>query len=572
MWTGVSIRSSAILSVTWLQGDDVSELQQGSMEAGAEPTDDLDALVVGAGFAGLYMLHRLRGLGLKVRVFEAADSVGGTWYWNRYPGARCDVPSLEYSYGFSSELQQEWEWTEIMPSQPEVLKYLNHVADRFDLRRDIRFETRVTAAAFDEATSRWLVETDSGQSFSAKYCIMATGCLSAPLTPDINGMDTFDGPVHFTNSWPKEGVQLAGKRVGIVGTGSSGVQSIPVIAEEAGHLFVFQRTATYSFPAQNAPLDLERQRQTKEHYGEIREMQRQSFVGISGFGMPAWLTPPSKSILEASEEERKEALDRYGFRVIRAFSDVGTNLEANEAACELYREQIRRVIDDPAVAERLSPRGYPVGCKRQVIDTSYYITFNRNNVTLVDLREGGIEEVTPRGVRTTSAEYELDVLVFATGFDAMTGALGRIDIRGRGGRALKEKWADGPRSYLGIQSAGFPNLFTITGPGSPSVLSNMVVSIEQHVDWITDCITYLRKNQIERIEPTVEAEDAWVEHVNQVAQGTMFTAPSCNSWYLGANVPGKPRIFMPYIGGVGNYRQKCDEIVAKGYEGFALTA
>ena len=349
------------------------------------------------------------GSGSRCEVFEAADSVGGTWYWNRYPGARCDVPSLEYSYGFSSELQQEWEWTEIMPSQPEVLKYLNHVADRFDLRRDIRFETRVTAAAFDEATSRWLVETDSGQSFSAKYCIMATGCLSAPLTPGINGMDTFDGPVHFTNSWPKEGVQLAGKRAGIVGTGSSGVQSIPVIAEEAGHLFVFQRTATYSFPAQNAPLDLERQRQTKEALRRDPRDAAAVFVGISGLGMPGLAhPPPTKSILEASEEERKEALDRYGFRVIRAFSDVGTNLEANEAACELYREQIRRVIDDPAVAERLSQRGYPVGC-------------------------------------------------------ATPGISGR-------------------------------------------------------------------------------------------------------TW------PGKPRIFMPYIGGVGNYRQKCDEIVAKGYEGFALTA
>ncbi len=537
----------------------------------SKPCPEFDAIVVGAGAAGLYMLHRLRGMGLSVRVLEAGDGVGGTWFWNRYPGARCDVPSLEYSFGFSAELQQEWQWTEVMPAQPEVLRYLNHVADRFDLRPDIEFETRVKAATFDEATSRWTLETDAGERLSAPFCIMATGCLSAPLAPQFEGQDSFDGAAYYTNQWPTEGVDFSGKRVGLIGTGSSGVQCIPVIAEQADHLIVFQRTPVYTFPANNKPLNEEDQRHVKENYEELRRMQRGSDTGISDFAPGLLFSAPTRRLLELSEQERMQVLDELGFAVVRGFADVRTEPEANEIAVELYREMIRRTIDDPAVAERLCPRNYPVGCKRQVIDTDYYATFNRKDVTLVDLREGGIEAITLQGLRTENAEYAFDVLVFATGFDAMTGALRRIDIRGRGGRKLSAKWADGPRSYLGLLSSGFPNLFTITGPGSPSVLSNMMVSIEQHVEWISDCIGSLRENDCHEIDSKLEAEDAWVAHVNEQAAGTMFTAPSCNSWYLGANVPGKARIFMPYVGGVLKYRTKCDEVVAKGYEGFTLT-
>lgn len=535
-------------------------------------TTNLDAIVIGAGFAGMYMLHRLREVGMDTRVIEAADDVGGTWYWNRYPGARCDVPSMEYSYSFSEELQQEWEWTEVMSGQPEILEYANHVADRFDLRRDMQFQTRVTSAIYDEQENLWTIETDKGDAYKAKYCIMATGCLSMPNAPEFKGADSFEGRLLHTGQWPHEEVILEGKRVGIIGTGSSGVQAIPAIAELAEHLFVFQRTPVYTFPAQNRPLDPDYVKKVKASYAEMREMQRHSFVGFSGFGghlMSA--EQPTRSILEASEDERKEALGKFGFGVFRSFVDVYTNLDANEVGCELYREKVRQLIDDPDVAEGLMPRGYPLGCKRQVIDTDYYAAFNRDNVTLVDLRRGAIETITSWGLRTENAEFEFDILIYATGFDAMTGAINSIDIRGRQGRTLRDKWKDGPRAYLGLQSHGFPNLFTITGPGSPSVLSNVLVSIEQHVDWIADCISYLNQNQLKTIEPTASAEDAWIEHVNQVAEGTMFTAPNCNSWYLGANIPGKARIFMPYIGGVGTYRDKCDQIVANGYEGFTLT-
>lgn len=533
---------------------------------------DLDVVVVGAGFSGLYALYRLRGLGLRVRVFERGEAVGGTWYWNRYPGARCDVASLDYSFGFDEDLQQEWEWTEVMPSQPEVERYLNHVADRFDLRRDIQLNTTVTAAHFDDAEGRWTIALDTGDRVTATWCVMATGCLSVPLTPEIEGVDSFAGEVYHTGRWPKEPVDLTGKRVAIIGTGSSGVQTIPEVAPVAEHLLVFQRTPTYTFPSRNKPLDPEYQRRIKEDYAGLRQRQRESFAGIATVGLGgALMNTPSQKILETTPEERRRALDELGWDAIRQYADIHTDPEANELACEMYREMVRRVVKDPETAEALSPRGYPLGCKRPVVDQGYFETFNRDNVTLVDLRRGGIEAITPSGVRTANAEYAVDVIILATGFDAMTGALNRIDIRGRDGLALREKWADGPRAYLGLQSAGFPNLFLITGPQSPSVLSNMVVSIEQHVEWITDCITYLRDNGVARIEPSVEAEDEWVEHVNSVAAPTMLTAPSCNSWYLGANVPGKPRIFMPYVGGVGNYRRRCEEIAAKGYEGFILT-
>jgi cation diffusion facilitator CzcD-associated flavoprotein CzcO len=526
---------------------------------------------VGAGFAGLYMLHRLRGLGLSARVIEMGPGVGGTWFWNRYPGARCDVPSLEYSYSFSEELQEEWEWTELMPSQEEVERYLNHVADRFDLRRDIEFSTRVTAASFDDATRRWIIETDTGRSFSARFCIMATGCLSAPNRPQFPGADTFEGLVLQTSLWPREGVYLTGKRVGMIGTGSSSVQATPEIAAVAEHLFVFQRTPTYTFPSPNRPLEPEFQRQVKDNYAEIRRVQRESQAGISGYTPAgAFMQTPTLKILETNPEQRRAMLDERGWMAIRMFADVQRDLEANNAAVEMYGEMVRRTVRDPEVADLLAPKDYPLGCKRIVVDKDYFVTFNRENVTLVDLRKAGIEEIKPRGLRTSEHEYEFDVLIYATGFDAMTGALDRIDIRGRGGRKLRDKWQYGPRAYLGIQTAGYPNLFTITGPGSPSVLSNMVVSIEQHVDWVSDAIDYMCEHGYETIEPTIEAEDIWLEHVNEVASGTMFTAESCNSWYLGANIEGKPRIFMPYVGGVGRYAARCREIVEKGYEGFTL--
>ncbi|MGD9892424.1 MAG: flavin-containing monooxygenase [Dehalococcoidia bacterium] len=548
-------------------------IQQDRTAASAKnDANDVDAVIVGAGFAGLYMLHRLRDLGLSARVFEAGAGVGGTWYWNRYPGARCDVTSVEYSYSFSKELEQEWDWSELMASQPEIERYLNHVADRFDLRRDITFDTRVTEATFDEHRDRWTVRTDRGDELTATYCIMATGCLSAPLTPNIPGMDTFTGVSVQTSLWPREGVELAGKRVALIGTGSSAVQATPEIAKLAQHLTVFQRTPAYTWPAMNRPLEDEERERIKGGYPELRERQRTSRVGISGGFNGALLEPPTQKLLDLSEAERLTALDQHGFAVTRMFADVATDMAANEAARALYGEMIRRVVQEPATAEALTPTDYPIGCKRSVIDTDYFVTFNRPNVSLVDLRQEPIIEVTAKGIRTATAEREFDVIVYATGFDAMTGALLRIDIRGRDGQRLATKWAAGPRNYLGLMAAGYPNLFTITGPGSPSVLSNMPVSIEQHVDWITGCLVYLRDRGLATIEPTEDAEDAWVDHVNTVAVGTMYTAPSCNSWYLGANVPGKVRQFMPYVGGVGAYREKCEDVTAAGYAGFMLSA
>jgi cyclohexanone monooxygenase len=541
----------------------------------ADGARELDVLVVGAGFAGLYSLHKLRGLGLNVRVLEAGGDVGGTWYWNRYPGARCDVPSIEYSYSFSDELQQDWDWAEVMAAQPEILSYAKHVAERFDLLRDIQFDTRVSAAHYDEASHRWRIETEAGEVFRARFCVMGTGCLSVTNTPEFEGAEDFAGAVYHTGRWPHEGVDLSGQSVGLIGTGSSGVQAIPVIAEEARHLTVFQRTPVYTMPAYNRPLSPEYLEDVRANYAEIRKTQRESYAGIATFGFglggAANSDAPMQSILETTEEERLAALDEDGFLALRRYGDVAIDPEANELACEMYREQVRRIIDDPVTAEGLLPRGYPIGCKRPVIDTDYYAAFNRDNVTLVDLRRGGIEHITETGIQTGQGHFEMDALVYATGFDAMTGALMRIDIRGRDGVALRERWNAGPRTYLGLQVSGFPNLFMITGPGSPSVLSNMMVSIEQHVDWIAECISHMDRRQLRVIEATPEAEDAWIAHVNEVAQGTMLTAPTCNSWYLGANIPGKPRIFMPYVGGVGNYRRKCEEVAANDYEGFTLT-
>jgi len=527
--------------------------------------DHLDAVIVGAGFAGLYMLHRLRGLGLSARVYEAGDGIGGTWYWNRYPGARCDVESMDYSYSFSDELQQEWKWTERYASQPEILTYINHVADRFDLRRDIQLSTRVTAAVFDEATSRWAIETSRGDRVSARFCIMATGCLSTAQVPKFPGLETFRGKRYHTGHWPHEGVDFTGQRVGVIGTGSSAIQSIPIIAEQAAHLFVFQRTPNFSVPARNAPIDPEFERRVKAGYADFRRQARESRVGfvVERSEASALAVPP--------EERRREYEKRWGrggLGFTATYMDLLTNKDANETAAEFCRAKIRALVRDGAVAEALVPKHYPVGTKRMCVDTNYYETFNRDNVTLIDLRTTSIEAITPGGLRTRETAYALDSIVFATGFDAMTGALLSIDIRGRNGQTLREKWAEGPRTYLGLAVAGFPNLFAITGPGSPSVLSNMIVSIEQHVDWIADCVTYLRAHGYAAIEATAPAEEAWVGHVNEVGHATLY--PLANSWYMGANIPGKPRIFMPYIGGVGTYRQICDGVAAKGYEGFSL--
>jgi cyclohexanone monooxygenase len=526
----------------------------------------IDAVIVGAGFAGLYMLHRLRGLGLSARVLEAADGIGGTWYWNRYPGARCDVESMDYSYSFSPELEQEWEWTERYASQPEILRYIEHVADRFDLRRDITLSTRVTSAVWDEGAAAWTVETDRGDRIAARFCIMATGCLSTPQRPAFKGLERFQGRWYHTGFWPHEGVDFTGQRVAVIGTGSSAIQSIPIIARQAAHLSVFQRTPNYSIPARNAPMDPGYQRAWKASYREHRRQARESRIGFV-------VERSDASALELSPEERRREYEqrwtRGGLGFSATFADLLTSQEANDTAAEFFREKIRAIVRDPEAAEALVPRDYPLGTKRLCVDTDYYATFNRPNVTLVDIRKSPIEEITARGLRTQHAEYAVDSLVFAIGFDAMTGALLAIDIRGRGGAALRETWEAGPRTYLGLAVAGFPNLFTITGPGSPSVLSNMIVSIEQHVDWIADCMTHLRARGLRAIEATAEAEEAWVAHVNEVGHLTLY--PRANSWYMGANVPGKPRVFMPYIGGVGAYRQTCDEVAARQYEGFTLS-
>ena len=536
------------------------------MTVPSKPTS-LDVIVVGAGFAGLYLLHKLRGMGLSTRVFEAADGVGGTWYWNRYPGARVDIESQEYSYSFSEDLQDDWRWTERYAAQPELLAYLNHVADRFDLRKDIQFDTRVTSAVFDEAAGRWTVTTNQGDAVSARYCIMATGCLSVTNEPKFAGMETFKGKSYHTGRWPHAGVDFTGQRVGVIGTGSSAIQSIPQIAAQADHLYVFQRTPNYSVPAHNGPIDPEKVEAWKNNRAELRQKARESGAGIVA------VEPTEQSALAVSDEERRAVFEsrwkRGGFAIGGAFIDTAIDPAANATAAEFVAGKIREIVKDPEVADILTPKSYPFGTKRLCVDTGYYEVFNRDNVTLVDVSNAPIEAITPTGLRTAEGDFKLDSSVYAIGFDAMTGALNAIDIRGRGGRPLTEKWAGGPRTYLGLMVAGFPNLFTITGPGSPSVLSNMVVSIEQHVEWIANLLAYMGDRQLSIIEASPEAEAGWVAHVNEVADMTLY--PKANSWYLGANIPGKPRVFMPYVGGVGVYRQLCDDVAAKGYEGFALT-
>jgi cyclohexanone monooxygenase len=530
-------------------------------------TRELDAIVVGAGFAGLYALYRLRTMGLQAQILEAGGDIGGTWFWNRYPGARCDVESLEYSYSFSEQLQQEWVWPDRFAAQPDILRYINHVADRLDLRQSILTQACVVSAAFDRTTDLWAVTTASGGVFHAPFCIMATGNLSLPRVPRFPGLESFKGNWYHSGLWPEQGVDFSGRRVGVIGTGSSGIQMIPIIAEQAERLIVFQRTANFSVPAVNRPITPEVERGHKAKYRYWREQAKRTPFGIAGH------PPPTRSALEDAPEERERVYQEKwatggNISFLYAYNDLLVNRDSNETASEFVRSKIRSTVRDPKVAELLLPDDHPIGTKRLCLDDRYFETFNCENVTLVDARSDPIAEITPSGLRTRTREFELDDIVFATGFDAITGALLNIDISVAGGPRLEEKWAHGPRTYLGLMTAGFPNLFMITGPGSPSVKSNMIASIEQHVDWIADCLQHLRDKKIRHIEADESAENSWVVHVNKVADATLY--PQANSWYNGANIAGKPRVFMPYVAGLDRYRKICDDVAAAGYRGFSL--
>jgi cation diffusion facilitator CzcD-associated flavoprotein CzcO len=526
-----------------------------------------DAVVIGAGFAGLYQLLCLRDrLGLKTRVLEAGSDLGGTWYWNRYPGARCDSESHAYRYFFSRELNDEWESTERYPGPAEIRAYLDHVARKFDLRRDIRFGTRVTAAHFDETAGAWRLETASGERLRATWLVAAVGSLSAANVPDIPGLADFGGRWYHTGEWPHEGVDFAGLRVGQIGTGSTGIQAAPAIAETAAHLTVFQRTANYSVPARNAPLTAEFRRWAKENFEAIRDITRSTINGHA-------FRIEERNVADVTAAEREAiyaaAWDSGGLQFRATFRDLLTSRAANGTAAGFIKARIRAIVADPATADALADIDHPYAAKRPPIDTGYFETFNRPNVSLVDLRKDPIERITHGGIRTRSREHPLDVIVFATGFDALTGPLLKMDIRGRDGRSLRQDWKAGPVSYLGVQVPGYPNLFTVTGPGSPSVLTNMPVAIEQHVEWITDCIAYLRRNGIGTIEPSPDAARSWGEHVQEAAKATLLWDAK-HSWYFGANVVGKPQVFMPYAGGLARYRRICEGVAARGYEGFVL--
>jgi cation diffusion facilitator CzcD-associated flavoprotein CzcO/acetyl esterase/lipase len=532
-------------------------------------TQQVDIAVVGAGFAGLYLLHRLRKAGFTTVVLDEADDVGGTWYWNRYPGARCDIQTVDYSYAFDPELEKAWKWSEKYATQPEILRYLGFVADRYDLRRDIRFHTRVAAATWDEAAERWLLTTDTGAAVSCRYYVMATGCLSAPKPPEVDGVRDFKGEVYFTGRWPHEGVKLAGKRVAVIGTGSSGIQVIPMIAEQAAHLTVFQRTPNFAMPAHNGPAPADRAAFLEGDRAGYREQARWSLAGVP------W---PQQTVFswQLSDAERRERFEKAWaagdlvYILTQLWADQGVDVDGNALLADLIREKIRGIVKDPETAAALTPHDHPFGSKRPCLDTNYYATYNRPNVTLVNLRQEPIEAITASGVTTEKRSFDLDVIVFATGFDAMTGAIMAVHpIMGRGGKSLSSVWAEGPRTYLGLTVAGFPNLFMVTGPGSPSVLSNMVVSIEQHGDWIVDRLAAMREAGFTTIEATERAQAGWTRHVADCSALTLHRL--ANTWYTGANVPGKARGVMPYTGGVGPYRSICNEVVSQGMLGFKLT-
>ena len=527
----------------------------------------LDAVVVGAGFSGLYMLIRLRELGLKCTVIEKGDDVGGTWYWNRYPGARCDIDSVDYCYSFSPKLLKEWRWSERFATQPEILRYLEFVAETFDLKKDIRFSNTVLSTEFDEQSDTWLVHTSNGERIKAKYVVMAVGNLSEPKRPDIQGADQFMGNELHTSKWPKDGVDFTDCEVGIIGTGSSGIQAIPIIANQAKHLYVFQRTPNYSMPARNAPLEPKYVEEVLADFEKRRETSRRSDAGTP-------FPPSTKATFEVSDEERNAMFEagwqRGGINSLSyAFNDFFTDERANLEAQNFARKKIQEIVHDPITATSLSPMHH-IGTKRTCVDTNYFQTYNKENVTLVDLRSDPIQEITSNGVTTKNRKIKLDTLVYAVGFDAVTGALNAINIVGRDGQTLRDAWSDGPATYLGLAVSGFPNMFLVTGPGSPGVLSNMVVSIEQHIDWIADAIEHLTSRELTRIEAATDAQDAWVAHVNELAEETLY--PQASSWYLGSNITGKARVFMPYVNGCGNYRSECEAVVRDGYRGFQLTA
>jgi cyclohexanone monooxygenase len=539
----------------------MSETRQAS-----QPTN-LDVVVVGAGFAGLYTLYKLREIGLTARAFDIAGDVGGVWYWNRYPGARCDVESMQYSFAFDDKLQQEWKWSELFSPQPEILKYAQHVAERFDLRKDIQFNTRIADIHYDEKAAMWDVRTDHGQRFRCRFVIMGTGCLSAARTPHFPDLETFAGTTYHTGNWPHQGVDFTGQRVGVIGTGSSGIQAIPQIAKQAEHLFVFQRTPNFSVPARNTMMKPEYEKSWKDNYAALRDKAKTDTTSGT-----IYEKSNRKAVETSGEEVRKEFERRWekgGVAFMHSFTDMMIDAESNHMAADFVRGKIRSIVKDHATAESLSPKDHPIGAKRICVDTEYFQTYNRDNVTLVDLRKSPIDRVTPNGIQTREEFYELDSIVFATGYDAMTGALLKVDIAGRGGEKLAHKWQGGPVTYLGLMVVGFPNFFMITGPGSPSVLSNMIFAIEQHVDWIMDCLRHMKAKGVTTIEATAKAEEDWVEHVNEIADKTLF--PRANSWYVGANVPGKARVFMPYAGGVVPYREKCNEVAKSGYDGFSLS-
>ena len=527
----------------------------------------VDVVVIGAGFAGLYAHYKFREINLQSFGFEAAPDVGGTWFWNRYPGARCDVESLDYAYSFSPELLNEWKWSERFATQPEILQYASHVADRYDLRRDIAFETRVVSATFDEAKNEWLVKTDHGDAVRCRYLLSAVGGLSLPKAPEIAGLEDFKGRWVQTGVWPREPVDVKGKRVAVIGTGSSAIQSIPLLAQDAAHLTVFQRTPNFIVPAHNGPIDPAYEAQVRANYVEHCRKNRHTKGGV----------PPrvdtGLSALAVSKEERRAKFEeawQFGtFALQSVFTDITSNPDVNAEAAEFVRDKIRAVVKDPVLAEKLTPRGYPFGTKRLCLDTNYFATFNRDNVELVDIRETPIERITEAGIKTSEQEYPFDLIVFATGFDAVTGPLLSLNISNTEGHALKDVWKDGPQSYLGLMISGFPNLFTVNGPSSPSALANMLQTIEHHVDWIVNCIDYMEKNAFERVDADEKAQVAWAHEVADIANKTLFT--QANSWYMGANVPGKPRVFLMYIGGLARYVERVDAIVRDGYAGFKFT-